>query len=418
MLRWIIIFLLVIAGSCFGEIRVQAFQIYENEEYAVDGQSSHDGGRVDAARYTDDEEWPRDGGLENTVTSAASEPAVTVDLSGIQEVLQKQQVPVDLGSLLEVLLSDGAFFSPSRLADVLGTFLKEEFQSRKELFFFLLGISITCGVLMNYSNLFQKGGGGEVAYYACYLVLFSTLAGTYYLEMEIARTCFDRLTEFMRVLLPSYFIGLGFQGTGLVGSSFYYEATLFMIGIVEKIILGLLIPLSNCYILIGLADHISEKERFSKLAGLLRQLTIWILDILLACVMGFQMIERMIEPYKEKIGKSILINGVEALPFVGNTAQGIVKTISGSAMVIKGALGAAGLIVLVVMCAIPLLRLYLYSFIYRLSSALAQPVSDPRFSKSILVAADASALLGRMVFTGAVLFFFTIAIVAGTISYT
>lgn len=337
------------------------------------------------------------------------------DCEEIQKVLDEQGTEVDFSGLVSSLMEDGAFFSKEHLAETAAALFSGELKDRKELLLFLMGLTIITGVLVNYSDLFQNGRTSEIAYYVCYLMLFTSLAGTYYMEMDLAREAFTHLISFMRVLMPSYFISLTFQGA--VGSSvLFYESSLFLISLVERITLYLLIPLSNCYFLILLSDYVGKRERFTKLAELIAVVIRWTLNTMLATVAGFHVIEGLILPYKDRLERSVLLNGMEAAPFVGSSVQGITRTLTGSGLVIKNAIGAAGLIVLVCICAVPVLRLFFHCFLYKFVAAVTQPVADKRFGKALHAAAEAVSLLGRMVFVGAVLFFLTIAIVSGTTS--
>ena len=337
------------------------------------------------------------------------------DCEDIQQVLDAQGTKVDFSGLVASLMGDGAVLSKEHLWKTAAALFSGELKERREQLLFLIGLTLITGVLVNYSDLFRSGKTSEIAYYACYLMLFTSLAGTYYMEMDLAREAFTHLISFMRVLMPSYFISLSFQGT--VGSSvLFYESSLFVISLVERIILYLLIPLSNCYFLILLSDYIGKKERFSKLAELIALVIRWTLNTLLAAVAGFHVIEGLILPYKDRLERSVLLNGMEAAPFVGNSVQGIARTLTGGGLVIKNAIGAAGLIVLVCICAIPVLRLFFHSFLYKFVAAITQPAAERRFGKALGAAAEAVSLLGRMVFTGAALFFLTIAIVSGTTS--
>lgn len=337
------------------------------------------------------------------------------DCENIQMVLDSQGTQVDFSGLVASLMGDGAVLSKEHLWESAAALFSGELKERRDLLLFLIGLTLVTGVLVNYSDLFRNGRTSEIAYYVCYLMLFSSLAGTYYMEMDLAREVFSHLISFMRVLMPSYFISLSFQGTA--GSSvLFYESSLFIISLVERIILYLLLPLSNCYFLILLSDYIGKKERFSKLAELIALVIRWTLNTLLAAVTGFHIIEGLILPYKDRLERSMLLNGMEAAPFVGNSVEGIARTLTGSGLVIKNAIGAAGLIVLVCICAIPVIRLFFHCFLYKFVAAITQPVAEKRFGKALHAAAEAVSLLGRMVFTSAALFFLTIAIVSGTTS--
>ena len=69
------------------------------------------------------------------------------------------------------------------------------------------------------------------------------------------------------------------------------------------------------------------------------------------------------------------------------------------------------MLVLLYICIRPVLRLTICLFLYKLVSAVIQPLADPRFAECIDKMADAVALLLMAVAVTGVMFFLTIAIV-------
>lgn len=87
----------------------------------------------------------------------------------------------------------------------------------------------------------------------------------------------------------------------------------------------------------------------------------------------------------------------------------------GSAVLIKNAVGAAGLVFLALLCLAPLAKLGAGAFLYRLLAAAAQPVSDKRMVECVSSAGDGAALLLKVLLTVGVLFFISIAMAAASI---
>ena len=85
-------------------------------------------------------------------------------------------------------------------------------------------------------------------------------------------------------------------------------------------------------------------------------------------------------------------------------------------MLIKNGIGMAGAIITVLICAVPVLRMLILAFLYRLAAALVQPVSDKRITGCISSVSEGYELLVRVIFTAGVLFLLTIAVVAASTS--
>ena len=99
------------------------------------------------------------------------------------------------------------------------------------------------------------------------------------------------------------------------------------------------------------------------------------------------------------------------IPGIGNIAGSVTDVLLGSAVLIKNGIGAAALIVILLLCMAPLLKLGILVVILELSAALIQPVSDKRMTGCVAGVGDGIKLLFRAVFTVAILFIITIVVV-------
>jgi stage III sporulation protein AE len=139
-----------------------------------------------------------------------------------------------------------------------------------------------------------------------------------------------------------------------------------------------------------------------------------LLKSLLAIVIGFSAIKGLIVPVADQVKRSALFKASEAIPGIGDALGGVTETILGAAVLLKNAIGVTGLIVIIIICAVPFLKLIMVTVVFKAGSAALQPISDKRFIECISASAKSSALLLQTVFTGAVLFLLAITIVAVT----
>jgi stage III sporulation protein AE len=90
----------------------------------------------------------------------------------------------------------------------------------------------------------------------------------------------------------------------------------------------------------------------------------------------------------------------------------VTDVVLGAAVLIKNGIGVAGAIVLVGICIVPIVQMIIMSLMYKLAAALVQPVSDRRITGCISSVSEGYELLVKVIFTMAVLFLLTIAVVA------
>ena len=83
----------------------------------------------------------------------------------------------------------------------------------------------------------------------------------------------------------------------------------------------------------------------------------------------------------------------------------------GSGVLIKNGIGAAALVVILVLCAVPVVKLTVLTLMYRLAAAVIQPISDPRMVRCVSSVGDGIQMLLKTACSAALLFFITIALV-------
>lgn len=198
----------------------------------------------------------------------------------------------------------------------------------------------------------------------------------------------------------------------------FYEMTLGIITVVDFLLIHIILPLINVYFVLLLANNIMKEDMLSKMSELLEKIISWSLKTVLAGVIGINVIQGLVVPVTDQVKKSILLKTAQAIPGVGSTMRAATESILQASLLIKNAIGVAGLIVIVAICLVPILKLAIYQLIYSFGAAIVQPISDKRILNCINATAKSAKLLMSVVLVAAVLFLFTIVIVTSTRTLT
>ncbi len=339
-----------------------------------------------------------------------------IDYSEIQEVIEDvlgNKNQFDFGAYVGKLVSGEQPFSLTAVARELLNSVKGEIKNNIGTFGGLVTIALIAALFTNLSMAFKNNQVSETGYYVTYLLLFGLLIGSFITASQIASTTISSILAFMRALVPTYFMSVAFT-SGATTSMMYYEAALMLITLVDFIIIRVIIPMIDFYLVIVLANNLSKEDMLSKLADLLATAIGWILKSMLAAVIGFNAIQGLIVPVVDQVKRSALIKASEAIPGIGDALGGVTQTILGAGVLLKNAIGVAGLIVLISIVAVPFLKLLVVAAIYKIGSAVLQPISDKRFIECISASGKSAALLLQTIFVGTVLFLLSITIVAVT----
>lgn len=355
---------------------------------------------------------------EDTMESTMNE----FDFSDIQDFINAQASEtgwnLSFREVMEDLLAGRVTEVFEKILAALKNTLFAEIRNSGALMGQIMILGIFGAVFTNFSNVFNGSQISETGFFVTYLLLFTFLTASFFQSINIAADVVTKILEFMKILMPTFFLAVAFAG-GSVSSLVMYEFTLWIITMAQWLIGRGLIPLVRVYMLLVLAGHISKEDILEKLTGLLEQIIGWSLKTLLGVVLGFHLIQGLVLPYVDSMKNTTIQRLISIIPGIGQGASAMTQIMLGSGVLIKNTMGMAAVVILMVMVAIPVLKLVILILMYQCVAAVLQPVCDKRLISCIAATSTGHKLLLRMVAASVLLFVITIAVVcAGTnVSY-
>ncbi len=279
---------------------------------------------------------------------------------------------------------------------------------------YILLLVLLSSVLANLSRVFGDQQISEIAFYMVYLLLFVILLKTFGTFAEEIRTALSGIVEFMRGLLPAYYLAIT-AATGIRTATVFYHMIILVIFLAESLILLALLPGIYVYLLMELVNHLTREEFLSQMARLLKSAITWSLKTIIGLLVGLQLIQRLISPAVDALKRTALGRTAGAIPGIGNMINGVTEMVLGSAVLVKNSLGAAAAVILLLLGISPLIRLGISAVFYQFLAALVQPVADRRMVGCLHTMGESIGLLLKLLLTVEVLFLLTIAILAGSL---
>lgn len=284
-----------------------------------------------------------------------------------------------------------------------------QFENQKNIIFRILALGLIAGVFMNFAGAVGERDLGETGFYITFLLLFATMSAGFYTAYSVADEALKNLLSFMRALIPSFSLTLCL-GSSTGTSLAFYETMLIVISLIEMLMVHIFLPGVQVYFLLSMVNQLAE-NRFSKMAELVRSFLRFGMKVLFGVLIGYQGIQGMLLPVMDKVKNNAVLQTAKGLPGVGNTFGSLADTVLGSGMLIKSAVGVGGLLCIIVMCFYPLVKLLVFTAMYRLGGAMIQPISDRRVVSALQAAAESGKLLLGYVFAGALMFLLSIIII-------
>ena len=295
----------------------------------------------------------------------------------------------------------------------IGDYTKKHIQNQLEInkntFIRLILYGILSGIFLNFSTSLYEKQMGETGFQIIYFLVLTIIVTGFLSAFAVAGEVLGSILDFMKALVPSFSVALTWS-SGSATSMAFYQAALYAIAIAENLLVHLFLPVVQVYFLVSVFNPLSN-WRFTKFALLIRSFVRIGTKVLLAVMIGHQGIQGLIMPALDGVKRSSLFKAASSIPGVGNVFGGVTDTVIGTGVLIKSAIGIGGLVAIAIICILPIIKLGVFTVIYKGLAAFSQPVTDKRIVSVFQSTADSGKLLLQIVYMTAVMFLVTLAIV-------
>ncbi|MTI48200.1 stage III sporulation protein AE [Sporosalibacterium faouarense] len=269
----------------------------------------------------------------------------------------------------------------------------------------ILVLAVICAVLTNLQSAFENDSVGQLAFYACYLILITISIKAFAITVEVGRQAINDMVIFIQALLPTLVTLLLAMG-GFVSSALFQSLILGAVSVISTLIKDILFPLIFFSAVIGIVSKISDKVQISKISSLLRQIAVGILGVTLTIFIGIISIQGITAAKVDGITLKTAKFAVDKfVPIVGKFLSDAMDTVVGCSMLLKNAVGVIGLIALFIICVMPVIKITSIILIFKVTSAIIEPISNSRIvdclneiSKSLIFIVGTVLAVGMMFF--------------------
>lgn len=326
-------------------------------------------------------------------------------LEKIQQFLNRQQTAGELSftDLMKELLEGDWKQALSRLLEAARYGLLTENSRSVHFLAQAAALGVLGAVFSQAAAVFPSSRVAETGFFITYLLVFICLTAGFFTSMDTASNVADSIFDFMRVLLPSFFLAVAFAG-GSISAAAMYSSVLAGVGAADFLCGTVLLPMVKVYVLLVLAGNLSREPFITRLTGGVESGIRWALKTVTGIFLGLQMIQTMILPFADSVKRAGIQKAVSVIPGVGAGAEAILQVAVGSGVLVKNTIGGGAVAAMVILAAAPVVKLMIFMILYRAAAALMEPVCDKRLTACAEGMGKAHQLLLGIV-TAQVLFF-------------
>ncbi|MDE5778789.1 MAG: stage III sporulation protein AE [Lachnospiraceae bacterium] len=330
------------------------------------------------------------------------------ELKGINRKYGKE-TGISFSDIMRYLLEGNVEEAVSYAIQMVCGNISSELLENRMLLVKMIVLIIVAAIFNNYSSVLKSSFVGEQGFYITYLMIAVLLMQSFTLVYGITEETVYYIKEIMECMLPAFYMSI-ILCSGLTTSQMVNTMFLWMLSLIEKVLLNVVLPGIRIYFLIIVLNQINAKDRFSKLAGLIKQGIQFLLKSIVTGIIGINVMKSILLPVYDNAKYSVLQKGLSAVPG-GAAFSGLSTILIGAGVLIKNSVGLAVAAILLVLGSVPLLKIFCFYIIYRVILAMVQPISDRRILAGIQGAADSTGILLRAAMTSIVLSVLSIAII-------
>lgn len=349
-------------------------------------------------------------GNENDIKTAQDDVDIDALSREIRALSEEYALP-DFAAIFQKVLALDLKGAAGELFDWFFEAVSHETSSFQILMAELIGITVFSAVFTNIADAFGQYGAADSGFLVSYFVAFMIIFTNFTIMADIFKNTVERLSAFLKILLPAYTLSISLSGN-LNSGVIFYEYFMVVVLVMNWICRNIVLPLIQYGLLLELLSHFSVKTNISRLCESLYTLLSKGIHVLFYLFFGFHLLETMMVPSFDATRNTVVEKLIGVIPGAGSLFQSVTGTVLGSGILIKNTLGVTAILFILVILAVPVLKLLLYVLFYLFLSVVLEPVADARFTLCITAAQKNGMLLVKtLVFTSA-LFIAVIAVTA------
>ncbi|CQR46793.1 Stage III sporulation protein AE precursor [Paraliobacillus sp. PM-2] len=315
------------------------------------------------------------------------------------------------GVSLRQFLQDQNILSMKDWFKAIITYIGYEILASGELLGTLIVLSLCSIVLHMIQNSFESSTVSKVSDLVVILVLFVLAMQSFQVASSYVTETVMQMRDFMVALLP-LMLGLMASFGSLTAVSFFHPIIVSCMHITVLLINYLIIPLFFISAILQMVSALNDSFQVTKLAQLLKNTGLALLGILLTIFLSVVSVQGATSAIQDGVAmKTTKFVTGNFIPVVGKLFTDATDTVLSASLLLKNAVGIVGVIILIVIVLFPAIKIFVISFIYKISIAIIQPLGNGPVLKCLDIMSKHILYLFAALLTVSLMFFLMIVII-------
>lgn len=302
--------------------------------------------------------------------------------------------------------------SIKNLLKSLFSYMIREIASSMKMMLSVIIIAIVCALLKNLEDAFNNENITNIAYFACYYLIIIIILKNFNICVKLVIETVKSMSDFMLIIIPIMLSLLASAG-GFVEASMMDSIIIVLININSRLFLNIIIPLILIGIVLKFVNNISSNYKINNFTKFVGQLALWGEGIIMTVFVGVISIKKFTSMTIDSVSAKTVKYAVDNfVPIVGKYLSDAISTVAGYSILLKNAVGTLGIIIIIFIVIIPILKIFIIAFLYKLTVALIEPVSNNHIINCINDVGGSLIILGSVLICVSLMFFITLSIIS------
>ena len=327
--------------------------------------------------------------VEEELTETIDEQLSGIDLGQFQEILNglSEQEQNIFGSnnffdKVSKLLSSDLSTGESLFSQILSIILDEVLN-----FIPLLATICAIAILGSFiSNLRVKSNDQSIAdivHFVCFGVIIVILSGAVLSLVSLTKNLLVSIQAQMQILFPILLTLLTSLG-GIISVSVFQPLVAVLVSGVMQIFNYVVFPLFICTFVFTIVGNLSNNIKLDKFISFFKSSFKWVTGTVMTLFFTFLTIQGISAGSFDGVSVQTAKYAIKSyIPIVGGYLSDGFNLIMSSSILIKNAIGVAGLLLLLATVIIPVIKIAIFSLGLKLTSAVIEPLADSRTSNFV-----------------------------------
>ncbi|SFI58004.1 stage III sporulation protein AE [Paenibacillus sp. UNC496MF] len=311
----------------------------------------------------------------------------------------------DVPSFVEMIVPGGKGLKLTTVLSGLLRYMLHEVLYNGKLLVTIVILTVFSMMLETMQTAFERNAVSKVAYSITYMVMIVLAVNSFNVAIGYAKDAITGMIQFMMAMVPLLLTLLATMGS-VVTVTVLHPLIVFMIHAVGSVIYTIVFPLLFFSAVLHIASSLSDRFKVTQLANVLRNVGVGLMGVMLTVFLGVISVQgatgSVTDGVTMRTAKFVTGNFV---PVIGRTFSDAADTVLSASMLVKNAIGLAGVVIILFLCAFPAVKIITLALIYNVAAAVMQPLGDSpivgclqTIGKTLIYVFAALAAVGLMFF--------------------